>query len=140
MNTHYADHALYTFDPATYGIVKRPVRYADTDKHPGETPFIPDIEFQQKFLDAFKKALEEIEGKTDYKFVVDADPTGNNKAEGFLNGDLTFIYIRSDKFGFADYRVEFKASLMVPFFYQDQRNGMKNKIVADFLAIDKKRD
>ncbi len=140
MNTHYAEGALYTFDTTTKGIVKRPVRYADTDKHPGETPFIPDIEFQEKFRKAFFEALEEVAKKADYKFVVDADPTGNNKAEGFLNGDLTFIYVREDKIGFADYRVEFKASLMVPSFYEDQRNGMKNRIVADFLKIDKKRD
>ena len=132
--------ALYGYDAQNKNIVKRPITYADIDKKPGETPFIPDEEWQEKFRKAFFEALEELKGKTDYKFVVDADPTGSNKAEGFLNGDLTFIYVREDKVGFADYRVECKASLIVPEFYSDQRNGMKNKIISMFLAIDKKRD
>lgn len=140
MSTFYENGALYAFDAETYGIVKRPVMYADTDKKPGETPFIPDIEFQQKFLFAFTKALEDLKGKTDYQFVVDTDSTGSNKAEGFLNGDLTFIYVREDKKGYADYRVECKASLMVPYFLRNQRNGMTERIVAMFLDIDKKRD
>lgn len=142
MSTHYSARTgnLYAFDPNTQGIVKRPIAYADIDKKPGETPFIPDIEWQEKFRVAFLDALKEVKDKADYKFVVDADPTGSNKAQGFLNGDLTFIYVREDKVGFADYRVECKASLIVPEFYTDQRNGMKNKIVSMFLAIDKKRD
>lgn len=140
MSTHYSEGALYTFDPNTKGIVKLPIRYADRDKKPGETPFLPDIEWQEKFRKAFFEALEEVKKTADYKFVVDTDPTGTNKAEGFLNGDLTFIYVREDKFGYADYRVECKASLIVPEFYKDQRNGMKNKIVEMFLAVDKRRD
>jgi hypothetical protein len=142
MSTFYdaRNGTLYAFDAKEKGIVKRPITYADIDKKPGETPFIPDIEWQEKFRVAFFDAMKEVKDKADYKFVVDADPTGSNKAEGFLNGDLTFIYVREDKVGFAGYRVECKASLIVPEFYTDQRNGMKNKIVQMFLAVDKKRD
>lgn len=140
MSTFYDSRngTLYAFDSENKGIVKRPITYADMDKKPGETPFIPDIEWQEKFRKAFYEALDEVKKTAGYKFVVDADPTGANKAEGFLNGDLTFIYVREDKVGIADFRVECKASLIVNEFYRDQRNGMKNKIVQMFLAIDKK--
>jgi hypothetical protein len=142
MNTFYDARtgALYAFDAENKSIVKRPITYADTNKHPGEIPFLPDIEWQEKFRKAFFEALEEVKKTANYKFVVDADTNGNNKAEGFLHGDLTFIYVREDKFGYANYRVECKASLIVPEFYKDQRNGMKNRIIQMFLDVDKKRE
>jgi hypothetical protein len=132
--------ALYTFDDNEGKILKHPVAYADLDKKPGETPFTPDIEFQEKFDVAMDAALAELKGTLDYVFVIDKGRISGFDGKGFLNGDLTYFFVREDKEGFADYRLEFRASMMVPYFMQDRRNGIKNQIVKEFRQMDKKRD
>jgi hypothetical protein len=144
MGTHFEakSGALYNYasDGQTRKIIKHPVAYADIDKKPGETPFIPDIEFQEKFDVALKSALAEVATKADNRFVWNERKNTSLKEVDFVDGDLVGYYVREDKVDqWPDFSVEFRASMMVPYFMLDRRNGMKNKMVADFLEIDKKR-
>lgn len=131
----------YTWDKDHRVIRQSAVAYVNPSPY-GETSFMPGPAFQKELAKAYIEATEALKPTLQHPFIPDKSVINGFDGEGFFNGELQFLLIRSDRKGSdgdTNYRVQFRAKDMVESYENGGYTGMVSRIKSDIIAIDGKQ-